>query len=286
LVLNLLRTIGDGSAMRPTLTALCLWACFSCLTACGQINFEWQGPSDYFRGTDANHDGELDRREWDFSTGTLFSRSYEFRHADCDMNGRLSWHEYFRARFRSRVCPGPFLYQSDGLPDAVSSTEPEVAGAGETIELMPLTPDGPVVPTLLTGELAMLRQDRRLAPLPGTYSERDLDSATLQHLRMSNGPLTSRVLVSRMAYDDQQKGPLSMSFPRMNCEFANQDVHTRVTLADFEILWRARGHEYRSRQLKPVWVDPLSTQTLFVWFKGPADSAECHLLRARGQPAA
>src|SRR3954462_12069004 len=82
------------------------------LAACGRVDFEWQGPTDNFRGLDVNHDGDIDRFEWENQhESALFPDTLSFRYSDCDSDGRLTWHEYFQHYMHMKHCSGPYLYE-------------------------------------------------------------------------------------------------------------------------------------------------------------------------------
>ncbi len=75
---------------------------------CQPIQFEWQGPSRTFRNIDINGDGVIVRPEWEEKYGTHVSAAdaavVQFENADCQRDGRLSWGEYFRSRFKGKSC--------------------------------------------------------------------------------------------------------------------------------------------------------------------------------------
>src|SRR4029078_1382746 len=118
------------SSMLPPMTVLrislaCLLAVL--LTACGRVEFEWQGPTDNFRALDANKDGDVDRFEWEQSHGAVFEASLGFRHADCDADGRMSWHEYFEGYMHLKHCPGRYLYEPPPPPPPADGSYGAVA---------------------------------------------------------------------------------------------------------------------------------------------------------------
>jgi hypothetical protein len=88
---------------------------------CQPIQFQWQGPSTAFKVLDLNGDGIVTRPEWEAKYGTLVSRAnasvLQFEHADCERDGRLTWSEYFQARFKGRTCDTALLsfYLEDSM---------------------------------------------------------------------------------------------------------------------------------------------------------------------------
>jgi len=80
---------------------------------CQPIRFEWQGPSSAFKALDLNGDGIVTRPEWEAKYGTVMSRAdagvLQFENADCERDGRLTWREYFQARFKGRTCDTAWL---------------------------------------------------------------------------------------------------------------------------------------------------------------------------------
>ena len=87
-------------------------------------------------------------------------------------------------------------------------------------------------------------------------------------------------------YDPVEKIPgneVRAAYPYLSCDIGNGNNDVRITLADIEVVWHAAGRESRERWLKPVWIEPGSSQRLDVWFGTGADAAECRLLNARGQ---
>jgi len=282
--------------MLPPMTVLrislaCLLAAL--FAACGRVEFEWQGPTDNFRALDANKDGDVDRFEWEQSHGAVFEASLGFRHADCDSDGRMSWHEYFEGYMHLKHCPGRFLYEpppppppADGSYGAVAyhadNGEPDNWQQGtlllrpeENLQIYERMPQGPDVPTLLRPILH---------PPPARYSEKDLPPAALQRLRFTSSKLADTVLVSH--YDPAEKisgNEFRAPYPHLNCDIGNDNSHVRITMVDVEVVWHVAAHESRERWLKPVWIEPGSAQRLDVWFGGPIEAAECRLLNARGQ---
>jgi hypothetical protein len=260
------------------------------LGACGRVEFEWQGPTDNFRGLDANRDGDVDRYEWEQSHGSVFDASLGFRYADCDSNGRMSWHEYFQGYMHPRHCPGRYLYEPPPAPPAADTGyavayhegngEPDNWQQGtllvrpeENLQIYERMPNGPDIPTLLRP---------RLRPPPARYSEEDLPADIQQRLRLTSGKLADAILVSHYDHDSPVH-EYRAGFPHLSCDLRNDNGQVRITMADVEVVWRAGGLESRERWLKPVWIEPGGSQHLDVWFASPVHAAECRLLHARGQ---
>lgn len=258
------------------------------LSGCG--HHEWQGPTDNFRVLDANSDGEVDRVEWEYLHGSEFPSTLGYRYSDCDLDGRVSWHEYFVGYMHMAHCPGSYLYEAllpPSADDRVAVTHeddalgedwregPLLARADENVQIYEQPPDGPDVPTVFR---------RSLPQRPGRHSEQDLPPATRQRVRFSGTPLQDTLLVAH--YDPAEKVPGNETrgtYPHVSCKIANENDDFRITLADIQVLWRVSGRDYRSRWLKTVWVEPRTTQSLDVWFGSAVDAAECRLLHARGQ---
>ena len=271
--------------------AIAPWLC-----GCRYARDESDGPSDNFRALDANRDGDIDRFEWENVQGSAFPESLGFRYADCDADGRMTWHEYFVGYMRMQHCPITYLYEDAAVatPElraavvAVVGHEDDTLGedwrsgplvvrSEEQVQIYAVPPAEVDVPTHMR---------RRLPPRPRRYSELDLSPAALQRVKFSSRPVADTVLVAH--YDPREKIPgneARMVFPRMVCDIGNDNPDVRITMLDLQIVWRARGHEYRSRLLKTLWADPGATQSVHVWFADPVDAAECRLLHARGQPA-
>lgn len=67
------------------------------------------GPSDFFRGVDADDNGKLDLQEWMAYYGPhehpwQRCSGKDFEPADCDGDHALSWEEYHSARFDNSFC--------------------------------------------------------------------------------------------------------------------------------------------------------------------------------------
>lgn len=268
--------------------AACIVAAW--LAGCGR--YEWQGPTDVFRGLDANADGDVDRFEWENLHGAEYPTTLGFRYSDCDLDGRLSWHEYFVGYMKLAHCPGPYLYEpqfpasdDDNMVAAVTQEDdalgedwregPLLARADENVQIYTQDPEGPDVPTVLQG---------KRPPRAARHSEQDLPPAAFQLLGFTTIPLKDTLLVAH--YDVSEKIPGNEArgvYPRMSCEIANENGDYRITLTDVQVVWRVSGREYRSRWLKTLWIDPGTTQSLDVWFSSAVDSADCRLLHARGQ---
>jgi hypothetical protein len=116
---------------RIWLAAIALTTCTA--PGCNPIQFEWQGPSDAFKGMDPNHDGKLTRAEWEQTCESsqpdqtfLYPghSAYEFITSDCDGNGVYTWREYFRRRFRSMTCGG--MRDDLGVTKFLRQPRPEV----------------------------------------------------------------------------------------------------------------------------------------------------------------
>lgn len=75
---------------------------------CQPIQFEWQGPTTAFKSLDLNRDGIVTRPEWEAKFGATISRAnasvWEFDRLDCERDGRLTWTEYFKGKFKGRRC--------------------------------------------------------------------------------------------------------------------------------------------------------------------------------------
>jgi hypothetical protein len=271
--------------------AMALW-----LSGCRYARDESDGPTANFRALDANEDGDIDRVEWEDVQGSAFPDSLGFRYADCDADGRMTWHEYFGGYMRLQRCPGTYLYE-DGIfastdnsagTTAVVTHEDDALGkdwrmgplvvrADETVQIYAMPPGEIDVPTHLR---------RKRPPRPVRHTEADLSSAVMQRLIFTSRPIADTVLVSH--YDPSEKIPgdeARMVFPRMVCDIGNDNPDIRLTMADLQIVWRVQGNQYRSRVLKTLWVEPRTTQSIHVWFGFPIDTAECRLLHVRGQPA-
>jgi len=262
------------------------------LAGCDRVVFEWQGPTDNFRNLDANSDGAVDRFEWEKMQGSVFRKTQGFRYADCDSNGRMSWHEYFVGYMHSNHCAGRYLYEPPPPPPAADTGVAYAYSAGddwpdnwqqgtlllrpeENLQIYETMPSGPDVPTLLRPALAAL---------PGRYSETELPPDALQRVHSKSLPLAERELLSK--YDPAEKVPgneARASFPHVSCEIHNDNSNVRITMAHVEVTWRAGGRDHAERWVKPVWIEPASTQRLDVWFGSAVDAAECRLLHARGQ---
>jgi hypothetical protein len=261
------------------------------LSGCDRVN----GPHQKFRALDANGDGAVDRFEWENVEGSAFPETLGFRYADCDTDGRMTWHEYFNGYAHMQHCPATYLYEHGATAseeqrsaaaavthedDALGEdwrSGPLVVRAEEQVQIYAVPPAEIDVPTHLR---------RRLPPRPGRYSEADLSPTALQRVSFSSNSVEDTVLVSH--YDHREKIPgneARMVFPRLVCEIGNDNPDVRITMVDLQIVWRARSNEYRSRLLKTLWADPTTTQSFHVWFGSPVDAAECRLLHARGQPA-
>jgi hypothetical protein len=276
----------------------CALSIATALVGCRYNRGESDGPTDNFRALDANRDDAVDRYEWENVQGSAFPESLGFRYADCDSDGRVTWHEYFVGYLHMQHCRGTYLYDSVGV---VSDESAATSGAEATHEDDALGEDwrnGPLVvradeqvqiyaapPPEETDVPTHMR--RRLPPLPGRYSENDLSATALQRVKLSSRPVADTLLVSH--YDPREKIPgnqVRMAFPRVVCEINNGNADLRITMVDLQIVWRVHGHEYHSRLLKTLWANPSSAQTLHVWFGSPIDAAECRLLHVRGQPVA
>jgi hypothetical protein len=286
----------------------CALALTLCLPGCRRAPAEADGPSDYFRMLDANHDGDVDRHEWEVIRGPVFPYTLSFRYADCDMDGRLTWHEYAAGYMSSARCPAPFLYEDARGDDAARADASAIGSAGasfahaddaqgedwqigplvvradEQVQIYEASPserDGARVdvPTPLGR--------KQSPPRTGRHSEADLTPAALLRVRFSSLPVTDTVLVSH--YDARETAPgdeVRHVFPLAVCKLANDNSDLRITLADLQIVWRVRGRQYRTRVLKTLWTNPGAAQLFHVWFNESVDAAECRLLHARGQPAA
>jgi len=270
------------------------WTLAALLAGCGRVVFEWQGPTDNFRALDANSDGDVDRFEWEQGHGSVFDASLRFRFADCDSNGRLSWHEYFERYMHPEHCPGRYLYEPTppppaddaGVTYAYAYSEGDhwpdnwqqgtlLVRPDENLQIYEQMPEGPDMPTLLRPVLR--------AP-PARFSEVDLAPAVQQRVHSRSLPLADAVLVSK--YEPAEKVPgneARASFPHLSCDIANDNTNVRITMADIEVVWHSAGRESRERWLKPVWIEPSHAQHLDVWFGSAVETAECRLLHARGQ---
>ena len=72
---------------------------------------EWQGPSDHFIFLDQDQSSEISLDEWMVYYGTKHQQhawylcdGNDFEPADCDHNGELNWHEYYKYRFKHKSC--------------------------------------------------------------------------------------------------------------------------------------------------------------------------------------
>jgi hypothetical protein len=262
------------------------------LCACRR-DYESEGPTENFRALDVNHDGDIDRFEWENQhESAIFPDTLSFRYMDCDRDGRVTWHEYAEGQMHGKHCPGPYLYEATpwppppepGIPAAEFSHEddtlsedwreaPLLARTDERVGITPPSPGIPVVP---------LHWARAENPRPSRYSEVDLPSNTFRTLHLSSLPLGEDDL---LANDDGEpaRKTVHQFVPHFQCELANGSNNTRVTLADIQVVWRIQGRVLRARWLKSVWIDPGATQDFDVWFAGNIDAAECRLLHARGQ---
>jgi hypothetical protein len=121
---------------------------------------------------------------------------------------------------------------------------------------------------------------------PRRHTEADLTSDALQRLRLSNIPVADTTFVSHTIGGTEVPGyEVRQVFPLVACKLSNDNTDLRLTLADLQVVWREKDHEYRTRVLKTLWLNPGAAQLFHVWFGRPVDSAECRLLHARGQAA-
>ncbi len=272
-----------------------VFACFAgfLLGACGRVDHESQGPTGNFRALDVNHDGDIDRFEWENQhESAIFPDTLSFRYMDCDRDGRVTWHEYAEGQMHGKHCPGPYLYEATpwppppehGTPAPVFSHEddtlsedwreaPLLARTDEAVGIIPPSAGIPVTP---------MHMSRAETPRPARYSETELPPETMGQLHLSSLPLREDDL---LANDDDQppRNTAHYFVPYLRCELDNGSNDARVTLADIQVVWRTHGRNLRARWLKSVWIDPGATQAFDVWFAGPTDVAECRLLHARGQ---
>ena len=277
------------------------------LTGCGRAPAEASGQSDYFRALDSNHDGEVDRYEWENVRGGVFPDTLSFRYADCDANGRLSWREYATGYMSTVRCPTRYLYEDTRYEDvsdaSTSEAGSEVASSthvddaqSEDWETGPLVarPEEPLqISNARPGDDAQVSIEARslvlrepAPPRAGRHSETDLTPDELKRVRFSSQPLTDTILVPQYDLRENFTGDqLRRVFPLVVCKLANDNADLRITLADLQVVWRTRGREYRTRVLKTAWTNPGAAQLYHVWFRTSVDSAECRLLHARGQPA-
>jgi hypothetical protein len=273
------------------------WA-FACLASvllagCGRAASEEQGPTGNFRALDVNHDGDIDRFEWENQhESALFPDTLAFRYSDCNSDGRLTWHEYFQHYMHIKHCPGPYLYEATPWPppvdDATPMTEvsheddtlsedwreaPVLARTDESVGVIPASAGIPTTPA---------HWARAEKPRPARYSEADLPPTAARHLHLSSLPLRDSDLLAND--DGQPRTDGETHFvPYFLCKLENGNDDVRVTLADIQIVWRSHGRDLRARWLKSVWIDPGAAQGFDVWFAGDIDAAECRLLHARGQ---
>ena len=228
--------------------------------ACDPVHFEWQGPTPAFQVFDTNRDRSIDASEWAAVRGVMLSDWREFRLADCDENGRVSWSEYFARKFRHQECrshtPWFASYLTSSLHTSPSFSVTTSNGRSEVAQ-------NTTHPSNSTPRLQEV------------YLETDPSDIELALIRLSTAT-TSSPSATGSAEDETRR---QFWLP---CQVENQNSRFRVRLLALAVIWENDGQLHESIILTPTTIPPGSRQLLTIRF---AAARACRLLWARGDRA-
>lgn len=238
--------------------------------SCGPSRFEWQGPSNWFKVIDRNTDGDISRIEWEYQylRTSIYSASFnEFEFADCNHNGRLTWHEYFQSNFNHRHCDpsgGP-LYSSASSMMTAPHTELFPAVLSD-IEIRVLTSNA-------YGYKEGLQ--RGISQYPNDISEDEASAAELASIQIKCGETYGEIVPDRFT------NGASVKHPAIKCTIDNDLENADVSLLVLSITAEIKGAINHTWHAKAVHIPSQTTSNITVFLGNGTGSATVQLENIR-----